>query len=175
MRPLSSPLLLACVLSGVLSAGCNAGARSASGSDGHPLIGSPAPEFALDAASGGGKVSLEDAAGKVALIDFWATWCVPCRASFPKYQALFDKYEGQVTVIAISEDEDPEDVPGFINETGVKFPVAWDAGKAAASAYKPESMPTLFILDANGLVRFVHLGFRSGDEADVEAKLKTLL
>jgi peroxiredoxin len=80
-----------------------------------------------------------------------------------------------VVVFGISEDDEPDDIAGFVKETGVKFPVAWDAKKSVASGYQPETMPTLFIVDGNGLVRFVHLGFRDGDEADVEAKIKSLL
>lgn len=174
--------LVAVVIGGTLLAGCQKGGAGASSALAtHPLVGSPAPDFELEAQpggegkSGGGKVSLADARGKVALVDFWATWCVPCRASFPKYQELSRRYEGKVVVIGISEDDEPGDIGGFVRETGVSFPIAWDASKAAASAYEPETMPTLFIVDANGLVRFVHFGFRDGDEADIEAKVKTLL
>ena len=178
-RPLRSPsrrALFALLLLGLVSAGCEKGGTGASSAEGnHPLVGSPAPDFDLEAQGGGERASLASASGKVVLVDFWATWCVPCRASFPKYQALAEKYEGKVVVYGISEDDEPDDIGGFVKETGVKFPVAWDSKKSVASGYKPETMPTLFIVDPNGLVRFVHTGFHDGDEADVEAKIKTLL
>jgi peroxiredoxin len=150
------------------------GAASPSGGE-HPLVGSPAPSFDLPAQSGGARASLGDTQGKVVLVDFWATWCGPCKASFPKYQALAKKFDGKVVVIGISEDDEADGIKGFAQETGATFPLAWDSGKSVASSYKPESMPTSFIVDKNGLVRFVHSGFREGDEKEIESQVASLL
>src|SRR5690606_8064840 len=73
----------------------------------HPLRGAPAPDFRLPA-RGGASASLSDHAGKVVLVDFWATWCEPCKVSFPEYQALLARYDGRVVVIGISEDDEDE-------------------------------------------------------------------
>jgi peroxiredoxin len=150
------------------------GADSPSGSK-HPLIGSPAPDFDLPAQSGGRRATLASAAGKVALIDFWATWCEPCRVSFPHYQALAKKFGGDVVVVGISEDDEPDGIKAFAKETGATFPLAWDASKNVAAGYHPESMPTSFLVDRNKLVRYVHDGFRPGDETVIEDQVSGLL
>jgi len=167
-------LLLAAALS---LAGCEkgqGGASSASGSK-HPLIGSPAPDFDLPAQSGGRRATLGAASGKVALVDFWATWCEPCRVSFPHYEALAKKFGGDVVVVGISEDDEPDGIKAFAKETGATFPLAWDANKNVAAGYHPDSMPTSFLVDKNKLVRFVHDGFRPGDESVIEDQVKELL
>jgi peroxiredoxin len=140
----------------------------------HPLRGSPVPDFNL-AARGGESASPGAHPGKVVLIDFWATWCEPCRASFPEYQALLAEYTGRVVVLGISEDDEADGIDHFADETGVSFPLAWDGDKAVAQRYQISSMPTLFIVDGNGLVRYVHAGFRPGDEAIVRAAIDSLL
>lgn len=150
------------------------GASSASEGK-HPLIGSPAPDFNLPAQSGGERASLAEADGKVALVDFWATWCEPCRVSFPHYQALAKKFDGDVVVVGISEDDEPDGIKAFAKETGATFPLAWDANKNVAAGYHPDSMPTSFVIDKNKLVRFVHGGFRPGDENVIEDQVKELL
>jgi cytochrome c biogenesis protein CcmG/thiol:disulfide interchange protein DsbE len=150
-----------------------AGAASPAG-DQHPLVGSPAPAFDLEAQSGGKRGSLAAAEGKVALVDFWATWCAPCKASFPKYEALARKYGDSVVVIGISEDDEADGIRDFAKETGATFTLAWDKDKSVASAYRPSSMPTSYIVDKNGLVRFVHTGFRNGDEIVLDRELKSL-
>ena len=155
--------------------GCEPGAEAASPSGGsHPLIGNPAPEFDLPAQSGGKRVSLDQAKGKVAIVDFWATWCAPCRASFPKYQALSQKYSDSLVVMGISEDDEGDGIADFAKDTGATFPLAWDSEKSVAGKYKPESMPTSYILDKNGMVRFVHNGFREGEEQEIEKQIKSL-
>ena len=123
----------------------------------------------------GSRVSLEKAKGKIVLVDFWATWCAPCRASFPKYEALAKKYSSDVVILGISEDDEPDEIKEFAKETGVGFALAWDKDKGVASQYHPDAMPTSFIVDRNGLVRHVHGGFRDGDEQVLEGYIKELL
>jgi peroxiredoxin len=140
----------------------------------HPLRGEPAPDFNL-AARKGGPASLSAYAGRVVLIDFWATWCEPCRRSFPEYQALLGRHGDGLVVLGISEDDEDDGIDRFIEETGTTFPVAWDGDKTLAQRYRISSMPTLFIIDKNGLIRYVHAGFRPGDEASVDAAIKSLM
>jgi peroxiredoxin len=140
----------------------------------HPLRGEPAPDFSL-AARKGGPASLSAYAGHVVLVDFWATWCEPCRLSFPQYQALSRRHEKDVIVVGISEDDEDADIDSFIEETGAHFPVAWDGDKSLAQRYRINSMPTLFIIDKNGLVRFVHQGFRPGDEDQIDNAIRSLM
>jgi peroxiredoxin len=114
-------------------------------------------------------------AGKVVIVDFWATWCQPCKQSFPAYQKLATENSGQLVVVGISQDDDAKYIQAFLSETGAKFPVVWDDGKAVAKAYDPPSMPTAFVIDTNGIVRFVHVGYRAGDEATLAEEVRSLM
>jgi len=166
---------LVVVLAGASLVACDKGGGGASSPGGSsPLIGSPAPTFDLPAVSGGSNADLSSHQGKVVLVDFWATWCGPCKASFPKYQALSKKFSDDLVVIGISEDDDSDGIKDFAKETGATFTLAWDQKKSVASEYHPESMPTSYLVDKNGLVRFSHEGFREGDEKDIEAEIKSL-
>lgn len=164
--------MLVCSTSALLASACAGGGASSPGGN-HPLLGNPAPDFTLPAQSGGNKASLADADGKVRLVDFWATWCGPCKASFPKYEALAKKYP-DVVILGISEDDESDGIKDFAQETGATFTLAWDKEKGVAASYHPETMPTSFIIDKKGLVRFVHAGFREGDEKQIESELKSL-
>ena len=174
-RPARRTLLLGCTLALPL-AGCGAsggGGKSSAGAS-HPLVGAPAPAFSLREVSGGGEQSLAAHAGKVVLVDFWATWCQPCKQSFPAYQKLVQELEGQLVVVAISQDDDAKDIPAFVSETGAKFPVVWDDGKAVARSYDPPTMPTAYVVDRSGIIRFVHVGYHAGDEATLEQEVRSL-
>lgn len=140
----------------------------------HPLSGAPAPDFELPARSGDA-LGLKQYAGRVVLLDFWATWCQPCRASFPRYEELATHYGERVAVLGISEDDSDAEIDAFLRETGARFRVAWDADKSVARRYRIEGMPMLFIIDASGLVRFVHTGFHPGDESRIGAAIDSLL
>jgi peroxiredoxin len=78
-------------------------------------------------------------------------------------------------VIGISVDEDPAGIPKFVKETGAKFPLAWDDGQLTSKSYQPPTMPTSYVIDVNGIVRFVHSGFHSGEEQEIETELDSLL
>jgi peroxiredoxin len=174
----SGRVLIACVLVGLAGLGPACAPKGGPGAaplpaTEHPLRGSPAPDFRLPA-RGGASASPSDHAGKVVLVDFWATWCEPCRSSFPEYQALLARYPGRVVVLGISEDDEDQGIERFAEETGVAFPLAWDGDKSVAQSYQIDGMPTLFIIDQRGLVRFVHSGFRPGDEQQISAAIDSL-
>jgi thiol-disulfide isomerase/thioredoxin len=109
------------------------------------------------------------------IVDFWATWCAPCRTSFPAYQALVDEFGGKLTVIGVSVDDDSSGIETFRSETGVKFPLVWDEGQAVVGSYKPATMPTSFIIDKAGIVTAIHEGFHEGDQAALREKIRSLL
>jgi peroxiredoxin len=154
--------------------GAGGGANSGSAAS-HPLVGAPAPGFELRELVGGGDQSLEAYAGKVVIVDFWATWCEPCKQSFPAYQKLVSQMGGDLVVLGISQDDDAKGIPAFLSETGAKFPVVWDDGKAVAKSYDPPTMPTAYVIDKSGIVRFVHVGYRAGDEATLEDEVRSLM
>ncbi|MCB9584154.1 MAG: TlpA family protein disulfide reductase [Polyangiaceae bacterium] len=160
----------------VSSNGCVKGGPDAeSASADHPLLGSEAPAFQLKRFNGAESLSPGASRGKVTIVDFWATWCAPCKESFPAYEAIAKEHPEDVVVIAISEDEKSDGIAAFVAETGVTFPVAWDEGQQVASQYDPSTMPTSYILDRNGIVRYVHVGFNSGDEETLRAQVVSLL
>jgi peroxiredoxin len=78
-------------------------------------------------------------------------------------------------MIGISTDDDAHGIAEFAKQTGAKFPLAWDEGGAVARRYEPSTMPTCYILDRNGIVRFVHVGFHTGDEKQIEQEVESLL
>jgi cytochrome c biogenesis protein CcmG, thiol:disulfide interchange protein DsbE len=175
-RPL--PPALAFVSLSLAVAACAGGAADPSGAS-HPLMGKPAPEISAEPVGGEGPKTLKEAQGKVTIVDFWATYCDPCKGSFPKYQAIVDQFPGQVAVIAVSID-DPESVQkekllAFAGESQARFALAWDKKHGDAGRYGVESLPTSFILDRQGVVRRVHVDFHKGEEAAIAAEVKALL
>jgi peroxiredoxin len=171
----SSLVGLASALSMLTGCG-NVGAGAGSAADEqHPLIGAAAPKFELPTADTKKHVSLANYAGKIVIVDFWATWCTPCHESFPAYERISEKFPGQVVVIGISVDEEPGGIPKFVKETGARFPVAWDDGQTTSKSYQPPTMPTSFVIDKTGIVRFVHSGFHAGEEAEIDSEVASLL
>jgi cytochrome c biogenesis protein CcmG, thiol:disulfide interchange protein DsbE len=173
-----------CALAGIVGVtGCGAAGDSGKGSESGGasagLVGNPAPDFSVKAVTGGsGTVSLRSWRGKVVLVDFWGTFCEPCKKSFPKLQDLGAKYEASgLRIVGISEDEadDQSKIPGFASSYGAKFTLGWDEDKAIARSYKPDTMPSTFVIDRKGVVRYVHVGFHDGEELTMEKEIKGLL
>src|SRR5688572_9438724 len=126
-------------------------------------VGKAASPFTMESMNNAGKLAVEP--GKVTLVDFWATWCGPCEKSFPKYQDLYVKYKASgLELVAISLDDETKDIPNFIKSTGIKFPVGWDGAKKVPPCFDIQNMPTAYIVDRKGVVRFVHRGYRANEE-----------
>jgi cytochrome c biogenesis protein CcmG, thiol:disulfide interchange protein DsbE len=174
--------LLCCGALSLGAASCGGGegpgAADASGQK-SGLIGAPAPDFAAEAVSGDGPKSLKEAQGKVVILDFWATYCEPCKKSFPKYQEIADQFGGEVSVIAVSVDEadnvKKEDIAKFAKDAGVKFAIVWDKDQSVAKKYSPPKMPSSYIIDKTGVVRHLHAGYEDGEETKIAAEVKALL
>jgi peroxiredoxin len=144
------------------------------------LIGNLAPEFSVHPVkNGSGTVTLKGLRGKVVLVDFWGTFCDPCKESFPELQALHAKYASSgLTVIGISEDdaEYKGRIPSFADAYGAKFTLGWDEDRSIAHAYGPlGKMPSSFIIDQKGLLRFAHVGHDKGYAAQVDKEIQELL
>jgi thiol-disulfide isomerase/thioredoxin len=102
----------------------------------------------------------EELKGRVILLDFWASWCGPCKSSFPAMEQLTKKYADQgVTIIAVSVDEKRENMQRFVDAAKVSFAVVRDAQHKLVAAADIRSMPTSFLIDRSGKIRFVHAGF----------------
>jgi thiol-disulfide isomerase/thioredoxin len=164
----------------VLSAGCGGaagvggGGSSASG-DKHAMVGVHAPSFSRPPVVGSSALSTDSAKGKVLVVDFWATYCKPCEKEFPKLQALADKHAGSVLVYGLSEDESTDGIAAFVKKTGVRFPIGWDQGNAISQRYKLEKMPTSYVVDKKGIIRFVHGGYGEGEEESIARQVDELL
>jgi cytochrome c biogenesis protein CcmG/thiol:disulfide interchange protein DsbE len=152
-----------------------AGSPAASGGDAHGLVGVHAPSFSRPALSGGNSLSTDGAKGKVLIVDFWATYCQPCAKEFPELQALVDKHAGSVVVYGLSEDDATDGISGFVKKTGVRFPIGWDQGNTISQRYKLEKMPTSFVVDKKGIIRFVHGGYVEGEAEKIGREVDELL
>ena len=105
-----------------------------------------------------------DCAGKIVIVDFWASWCKPCKLSFPALNELQTKYAAQgVIIIAINEDEKRADMEAFLKKLPATFTVVRDAEQKLVRQIKVNTMPSSFVIDRTGKVRFAHSGFHGDD------------
>jgi peroxiredoxin len=171
-------------LAALVAVGCGGGmgegpSPDAASGGGAGLIGNPAPDFRVIPIQGStGAVSLAALRGKVVVLDFWGTYCGPCKASFPKLQGLNAKYaRSGLHIVGISEDEadDKAKIVPFAAQYGAKFTIAWDQDRSIAQRYKPETMPSSFVIDRKGVVRYAHVGYHDGDDARIEKEIQELL
>ncbi len=162
-----------------LSAACNDGATpppTTPGAAAGPVkVGDAAP--ALDAERIGAKGRVRIPKGKVVLVDFWATWCGPCKESFPAYQDLYVKYKASgLEILAVSADEPEEkaSIPAWLKGRGreATFTVGWDDSRTAPKRWGVKVMPTAFLVDKQGVVRHVHEKFEG--DADIQALEKQI-
>jgi thiol-disulfide isomerase/thioredoxin len=139
-------------------------------------VGQPAPQFTLPTLQQGQAVSLKDKLGKVVYVDFWASWCAPCRTSFPLLNKLHEKLKAKdFEVVAINLDEDKTKAEKFLKDIPVSFTVLRDDKGGLADQYVVESMPTSFIIDKQGVVQNIHHGFSAADITELEQKITQLL
>ena len=154
-----------------------AGAVSVAAPAGALDRGQEAPEIELKDLSGK-PVKLSNYRGKIVLVDFWASWCGPCRDSLPVLERLSRTYQDKgLVVLGVNIDNSADEAQAFLkkNKLNVSFPVVNDKEKKVAARYAPPTMPSSFIIDRSGRVHRVHEGFRSADAAKLEAELKALL
>lgn len=141
------------------------------------LKGQPAPDFTLTDLEGN-EVSLSSLRGKVVFLDFWATWCPPCKASLPHTQA-FSQHEkaksGDLVVLAVNAQEEPEAVKRFMQENGYSFRVLLDRQGSVLNAFRVQGIPTFVLIDREGKVSQVWVGFAPGTEKQMEEAVQKML
>ena len=121
--------------------------------------------------------TLPPLSNRVVLLDFWATWCGPCKESFPEYSKLQDELSGRgFTVLAISLDKRAKDYQDFLSRMSPRFPTMRDGSFALATVVRPPGMPTSYLIDKHGVLRLVHTGFHGkGDIAALRTEINRLL
>jgi thiol-disulfide isomerase/thioredoxin len=121
--------------------------------------------------------AIPETAGRVVMIDFWASWCAPCKASFPAYNRLQARLGDKgLVIIAVSVDDNPAAYASFIARLKPAFATVDDRSHALVEAVQVPTMPTCYILDRRGVVRFVHAGFRGEEtEREIGAQVESLL
>jgi len=135
----------------------------------------PADDFTLKSRSGE-NVRLQELTGQVVFINFWASWCAPCRKELPKLEQLHQKYKDLgVTILGINIDENPELSKKILKDISITFPVLFDSDSKVSGLYKIEAMPSSFIVDKSGNFRFRHNGYMDGYENKYDQQIKTLL
>jgi len=141
-------------------------------------VGQKARDFNLETLSSTSRraVSLEQYRGSVIMLDFWATWCEPCRDELPQLDRLQKKYaKEKFVVIAISVDNAAATAREFLQKYNLSLLAAWDRNKSVVSAYDVQRMPSCYLIDATGKVRFVHYGFDDEYIAAYENEIELLL
>ena len=137
--------------------------------------GSAAPDFSL-AARDGGKVRLADLKGQVVMINFWATWCGPCRQEMPLLAQLNTKYEPLgFTLLGVNVEPDSAAAVTWLKGMPVTFPILFDTDSTVAGSFGVEGMPSTVFVDRKGQVRHVHQGYKPGDEARYADMIRSLV
>ncbi len=137
--------------------------------------GQPAPGLALPDARGN-VVTLDKLRGQVVYVDFWASWCGPCRRSFPWMNDMQQKYGGKgLAIVAVNVDKKRADADKFLAQLPASFPVVFDEAGTSPAAFGVKGMPTSYLIDARGNVVLVERGFLEGSRGELEDRIKALL
>lgn len=136
---------------------------------------SDAPVFSV-AGEGGNKLNLVDFRGKVVYLDFFASWCGPCRASFKWLNEAHEKYAGRgLVVVAVNVDKEKELAAQFLRDNPAKFRIGYDPEGSVAQAYRLKGMPVSYLIDRKGQIRTTHLGYREKDKGMLNEEIRKLL
>lgn len=159
-----SRLLMACLIS--LMCVNLAGAATVKG---------PAPNFTLKSMDGK-NLKLSEMTGNVVLINFWASWCGPCREEMPLLNALHKKYQPLgFTVLGVNVEERVDGAISFLSNVPVDFPILLDSKNEVSKQYKVIAMPTTIVVDRDGNMRYLHEGYKPGDEKKYRQMIKKLV
>jgi peroxiredoxin len=140
-----------------------------------PAVGVVAPDFALKSDSGR-NVRLSELRGQVVLVNFWASWCSPCRQELPLLNKIFTRYRAAgFTLLAISVDDDRKNAEAMLKRLELQFPTLFDGNKNVVKLYGVDTMPATLVIDRDGRVRYLHRGYYDGYERKYEQQVRELL
>ena len=139
------------------------------------LVSQRAPDFTLPS-SAGPNLRLQEQRGQVIMLNFWATWCGPCRREMPQLDRLYEKYRSAgFLLLGVNVDEDQRNAIGVFTKLGVHFPVLFDTKQKVSRLYDLSTMPSTVLIDRDGRVRYVHLGYKEGFEDTYDKQIAELL
>lgn len=134
-----------------------------------------APDFTLHSRSGQ-NLRLSDYRGQVVLLNFWASWCGPCRQEMPLLNVLYKRYSKLgFTILGVNVDTDSSKANHYLRDVKVSFPILYDTQNAVVKKYNVNAMPTTVIIDKNGKMRYLHQGYKPGYENDYRKEVIELL
>ena len=135
----------------------------------------PAPEFTLTNRAGG-QLSLSGLRGQVVMINFWASWCGPCRQEFPALDEMYRKYKPMgFTMVGINVESEKADAERFLGARPVSFPILFDPDNSVSGSYGVSAMPTTVLVDRQGRLRWQHRAYKPGDEAKYIEQIRAML
>ncbi len=165
MQGSTQKLLKRCVLTAIALTG-TAFAADARG---------PAPAFTLTALTGQ-PAALSQYKGQVVMVNFWATWCGPCQQEMPLLEQMYKKYKpAGFTLIGVNVDKTEAPVKDLMTRKPVSFPVLLDPSNQVSKAYQVAEMPSTVIIDRKGEIRYIHRGYRPGDENEYQDRIRQLI
>ena len=137
--------------------------------------GAPAPPFSLGARTGG-DVSLAQYKGQVVMLNFWASWCGPCRQEMPLLESIYKKYNKMgFTMLGVNVEPNSQAANDWLKATPVSFPILYDRDSKVSKLYDVAGMPSTVIIDRNGKLRVLHRGYKPGDENEYLDSIRTLI
>jgi thiol-disulfide isomerase/thioredoxin len=167
MKRWNSSMIRSCILAGTIAVG----ASFAVAGD----VSAPATEFSLSSLAGQ-PVALSQFKGNVVLVNFWATWCGPCQQEMPLLDQMYKKYKpAGFTLLGVNVDKEAPAVKELLARKPVSFPVLLDPENSVSRAYHVADMPSSVIIDRKGNVRYVHRGYRAGDENEYLDRIRQLI
>jgi len=138
-------------------------------------IGGSASDFTLKSRAGK-NVKLSEYRGDVVMINFWASWCGPCRQEMPALEQLYKKYQDLgFVILGVNLDEDSSKAANLLQKIPVSFPILYDNTKKVSTQYDVKAMPTTFLVDRDGKLRYVHKAYKPGYELKYAKEIKTLV
>lgn len=135
----------------------------------------PAPDFTL-ASNQGKNMRLAEMRGEVVMINFWASWCGPCRQEMPILEELYSRYSrAGFTILGVNVEPDPADADKILKDIPVSFPVLYDTESKVSQLYSVEAMPSTILVDRDGNLRYLHRGYKPGYEDAYRDQIKELI
>ncbi len=140
----------------------------------HELSG-PAPDFTLPSEKGD-SIKLSDFKGQVVMLNFWASWCAPCREEMPLLEELHQKYKRLgFTVLGVNVDVNSKAAQPLLQEFNISFPIGYDKKSKVSGLYNVGAMPSTFMVDRQGKLRYLHLGYQAGQEKNYDQHIRQLI